>query len=58
MKASFCSKGPLPKIDPFLRASVDVRALLRGIKRGLIRIVAADHAPHLPTKKAAGNEDI
>lgn len=51
-------QGPFAKVAPPLRASPDVRAMLRGLKRGLIDIVATDHAPHLPTEKAAGNEDI
>ncbi len=51
-------QGPVAKVAPPLRAASDVRAMLRGLKRGAIDIVATDHAPHLPAEKAAGDADI
>ena len=51
-------QGPVAKVAPPLRARSDVRAMLQGLKRGAIDIVATDHAPHLPEEKAAGDADI
>ena len=38
--------GSLAKVKPPLRDTSDINALKEGIQRGIIRILASDHAPH------------
>ncbi len=42
------------KVNPPLRTRDDVRALVEGLKEGVIDIIATDHAPHTPSEKAKG----
>ncbi|MEK7354518.1 MAG: dihydroorotase [Chloroflexota bacterium] len=42
------------KVNPPLRTEKDVRALIQGLKEGVIDIIATDHAPHTTAEKAAG----
>ena len=46
--------GPFGIMKPPLRSKGDVDALWRGIKKGVIDIVATDHAPHTKEEKEAG----
>jgi len=48
------SLNPNFKMNPPLRAEKDKREIIQGIKDGTIDIIASDHAPHSPGKKAAG----
>ena len=50
--------GPIQKVVPPLRPRSDLAALLAALRGGTIKIVATDHAPHLPEEKQAGNIDI
>lgn len=50
--------GPYAKVLPPLREEKDLRALWRGIEENILDIVASDHAPHLPSEKNTGWEDI
>jgi dihydroorotase len=51
---SDCCKGydPVFKVAPPLRTMADVEACRRGLKDGTIDLIASDHAPHHPEKKA------
>jgi len=40
------------KMSPPLRTQADIEALLAGLKDGTIDVLATDHAPHSPEKKA------
>ncbi len=40
------------KVDPPLRTTRDTKALLKGLKEGIIDIVATDHAPHTEAEKS------
>jgi len=40
------------KMNPPLRAEEDRRALVAGLKDGIIDMIATDHAPHTPASKA------
>ncbi|MCO5092149.1 dihydroorotase family protein [Bosea sp. (in: a-proteobacteria)] len=51
-------QGPFAKVLPPLRQPDDLAALWRALKRGVIDIVATDHAPHAPEEKKAGLDDI
>jgi dihydroorotase len=51
-------QGVFAKVAPPLRPRADVDAVIGGLKRGTIDIVATDHAPHLPDEKQAGISDI
>jgi len=42
------------KVNPPLRTDKDVRALIQGLKEGVIDIIATDHAPHTAAEKAVG----
>ncbi|MFW5979851.1 MAG: dihydroorotase [Bacillota bacterium] len=42
---------PNTKVNPPLRNKNDVKALKKGIKDGLIDVIATDHAPHTPEDK-------
>ena len=37
---------------PPLRTEADVQAILEGLKDGTLEVIATDHAPHAPEKKA------
>lgn len=39
------------KVNPPLRTKEDVAALIKGLKNGIIDIIATDHAPHTPVDK-------
>ncbi len=43
--------GVLGKVNPPLRTKTDVNALREALKKGLIPIIATDHAPHLLEEK-------
>lgn len=43
--------GTQAKVNPPLRTVEDVRALIQGLKDGVIDIIATDHAPHTETDK-------
>jgi dihydroorotase len=40
------------KMSPPLRGEADVQAILAGLKDGTLDVIATDHAPHAPEKKA------
>jgi dihydroorotase len=40
------------KMNPPLRSEKDVNAMIEGIKKGIVDIIATDHAPHHPDEKA------
>ncbi len=40
------------KMAPPLRTEADVQAVLEGLKDGTLEVMATDHAPHAPEKKA------
>jgi dihydroorotase len=40
------------KMAPPLRSEADKRALIEGLKDGTLEVIASDHAPHAPEKKA------
>jgi len=40
------------KVNPPLRTSQDIAALIKGLNDGVIDIIATDHAPHTPAEKA------
>jgi dihydroorotase len=40
------------KVNPPLRTEKDIRALLKGLKDGVIDIIATDHAPHTEADKS------
>jgi dihydroorotase len=40
------------KMSPPLRTEADVQAVLAGLKDGTLDVIATDHAPHAPEKKA------
>jgi dihydroorotase len=40
------------KMSPPLRTEADVQALIDGLKDGTLDVIATDHAPHAPEKKA------
>lgn len=42
------------KMSPPLRTQKDIDALIEGLKDGTIDVLATDHAPHSPEKKALG----
>ncbi|MBT5016237.1 dihydroorotase [Candidatus Peregrinibacteria bacterium] len=44
-------QGNFAKMNPPLRREKDCKALMEGIKNGLINMVATDHAPHLTSEK-------
>ncbi len=43
--------GGVARVNPPLRTSRDTRALLLGLKRGRINVIASDHAPHSRREK-------
>ncbi|MCU0460343.1 MAG: dihydroorotase [Bacteroidales bacterium] len=50
---SYASKGNLIKWNPPVRSSSDREALLSAVRKGLIDIIATDHAPHTIEEKSA-----
>ncbi|MFC1954603.1 dihydroorotase [Chloroflexota bacterium] len=42
------------KVNPPLRTAKDVRALIQGLRDGVIDIIATDHAPHTEAEKSTG----
>ena len=42
------------KVNPPLRTKRDTKALIRGLKEGVIDIIATDHAPHIEAEKSRG----
>jgi allantoinase len=48
----FAKLGTVMKVYPPVRTSADRQALIDGVDRGVIRIVATDHAPHTDEEKA------
>src|SRR5207245_4237354 len=40
------------KMAPPLRTKADVESILAGLKDGTLDVIATDHAPHAPEKKA------
>src|SRR6266852_5313930 len=40
------------KMAPPLRTQADIQALIEGLKDGTLEVIATDHAPHAPVKKA------
>lgn len=40
------------RMNPPLRTEADVRAVIRGLQDGTLRVIATDHAPHTPEEKA------
>jgi len=40
------------KMAPPLRTKADVEAIIEGLKDGTLEVIATDHAPHSPAKKA------
>jgi dihydroorotase len=53
-----CLRGRDPnyKMAPPLRTRADVAAIIAGLKDGTLEVIATDHAPHAPAKKARGLE--
>ncbi|MCX6565079.1 MAG: dihydroorotase [Candidatus Aminicenantes bacterium] len=49
--------GPNFKMNPPLRRSDDVSALIEAVRRGDADVFATDHAPHTAAEKAAGLRD-
>ncbi len=41
----------MAKMKPPLRTEDDRRAIIEGLKRGIIDVIASDHAPHSPNEK-------
>ena len=50
--ADFAKLGTSMKVYPPVRTAADRQALVNGVDRGLIAIVATDHAPHTDAEKA------
>ncbi len=44
------------KMNPPLRSAMDVAALVDALRRGVVDVIATDHAPHTEEEKAAGFE--
>lgn len=44
--------GADAKVNPPLRTQADTRALLEAVRRGIIPVIATDHAPHAAREKA------
>lgn len=53
----FAKLGTLMKMYPPVRTSADRQALIDGVDRGVIAMVATDHAPHTDAEKARPLED-
>jgi dihydroorotase len=50
-------EGTNAKVNPPLRTAGDVAALVAGLRKGVIDMIATDHAPHTARDKACGFED-
>ncbi len=44
-------KGSLAKVNPPLRTEHDRKQIIKGLKEGVIQIIATDHAPHTTEEK-------
>ena len=55
--SDFDRLGTAMKINPPVKTSADRTAVRDGLRRGVITIVATDHAPHTDWEKAASLED-
>jgi allantoinase len=55
--ADFMKLGTSMKVYPPVRTAADRQALIDGVDRGVIGIVATDHAPHTDAEKAGSLED-
>jgi allantoinase len=55
--ADFAKLGTLMKMYPPVRTSADRQALIDGVDKGVIGIVATDHAPHTDEEKARSLEE-
>jgi allantoinase len=53
----FAKLGTLMKMYPPVRTPADRQALIDGVERGVIAVVATDHAPHTDAEKAMPLED-
>ncbi|MSP97661.1 MAG: dihydroorotase [Betaproteobacteria bacterium] len=51
-------QGPVAKVVPPLRPRSDLEAVRAALRENMIKMVATDHAPHLPDEKKAGIDDI
>lgn len=49
------TKGANAKMNPPLRLESDRRAIIEGLKSGVISIIATDHAPHHASEKAVSD---
>ena len=49
--------GTNAKVNPPLRTSQDIQALIRGLKEGVIDAIATDHAPHTEADKRCGFDE-
>lgn len=47
--------GPNAKVNPPLRTSRDLEALRVALRKGIIDVIASDHAPHTSYEKAGSN---
>jgi len=50
--------GPAMKMLPPVRSAADRAALLDGLRRGVIRMVSTDHAPHTDDEKSRSFEEV
>lgn len=50
-EAELAKQGNFAKMNPPLRTEADCKALLEGIRSGLVDMVATDHAPHTMEEK-------
>lgn len=46
------NQGALARVDPPLRTSADVDAIIDGLKDGTIDVIATDHSPHTEEEKS------
>ena len=47
----YATYGSRVKCNPAIKTPEDMEAIRRGVKEGIIRVVATDHAPHLKQEK-------
>ncbi len=50
----YATRGTRIKMNPAVKSATDREALRRGVRDGLIDVIATDHAPHLLSEKAGG----
>jgi len=48
---AYARKGAAIKCNPAIKTSTDRRALIEAVQKGLIDVIATDHAPHLWSEK-------